>query len=40
MHGQNQIKVMNVSGYTSSHTVTAAGIIHRFLPLFEEIKNS
>jgi hypothetical protein len=31
--------VLNVFGYTSSHTVTAASITHRFLPLFEKIKN-
>jgi len=31
--------VMNVFGYTSSHTVIAASITYRFLPLFEKIKN-
>jgi dimeric dUTPase (all-alpha-NTP-PPase superfamily) len=30
---------MNVFGYTSSHTVIATSITHRFLPLFEKIKD-
>jgi hypothetical protein len=31
--------VMNVFGYTSSHTVIAASNTYRFLPLFEKIEN-